>query len=55
MPMIRARYPDDWEVIAFQVKEDADWCCEQCCRPCCRPDELVEESIQTGPAMATRL
>jgi len=43
MPMIRARYPDDWEVIAFQVKEDADWCCEQCCRPCCRPDELVED------------
>ena len=43
MPMIRARYPDDWDVIAFGVKGDADWCCEQCRRPCRRPHESVED------------
>ena len=39
MPMIRARYPKDWEIIALQVKEDANWICEQCQRPCRCPNE----------------
>lgn len=46
MPMIRARYPKDWDSIAFQVKAEAQWCCEQCCRPCRRPDESVEEFLK---------
>ncbi len=43
MPMIRARYPEDWDIIALGVKDDADWCCEQCRRPCRRPNESVED------------
>jgi len=43
MPMIRARYPEDWDIIAHGVKDDADWCCEQCRRPCRRPNESVED------------
>ncbi|PSN19695.1 HNH endonuclease [filamentous cyanobacterium CCP5] len=34
MPIIRARYPDNWEAIADQVKREANWRCEQCERPC---------------------
>ena len=41
MPIIRARYPDDWEAIAVRVKHEADWCCEQCKRPCRRPSESL--------------
>ena len=46
MPMIRARYPKDWDMIAFQVKAEAQWCCEQCCRPCCCPGESVEDFLK---------
>ena len=35
MPIIRARYPDDWEAIAAQVKHEANWCCEQCLDDTC--------------------
>lgn len=39
MPIIRARYPDDWDAIAAQVKHEAKWCCEHCQRPCRQPSE----------------
>jgi len=39
MPMQRELYPDDWEAIAYMVKEEAKWRCEECGRPCRRPDE----------------
>ncbi|ABW31120.1 hypothetical protein [Acaryochloris marina] len=37
MPMIRARYPDNWDEIALQVKDAADWCCTECGKPCRKP------------------
>lgn len=43
MPMIRARYPDDWEAIARQVKVQANWCCQACDRQCQRPEESLEQ------------
>ena len=43
MPMIRARYPADWEAIALKVKVEADWCCQDCGRQCQRPDETLEQ------------
>ena len=46
MPIIRARYPKDWNAIAFQVKAEAQWCCEQCRRPCRRPGESVEDFLK---------
>ena len=30
MPMERWRYPEDWERIAREVKDEAGWRCEQC-------------------------
>ncbi|HEY9762376.1 MAG TPA: hypothetical protein V6D07_07610 [Trichocoleus sp.] len=41
--MIRARYPDDWEAIALEVKVKADWCCQDCSRQCQRPEESPEQ------------
>lgn len=28
--MDRGEYPDNWNQIAFEIKEKADWCCENC-------------------------
>jgi 5-methylcytosine-specific restriction endonuclease McrA len=39
MPIIRARYPNDWEAIALRIKHEANWCCQQCQRPCRQPSE----------------
>lgn len=43
MPMDRKRYPKDWRRIAFEVKRDADWKCEECGVQCYRPGERVED------------
>ena len=37
MPINRALYPDDWDAIALEVKNQADWECEHCGRPCRPP------------------
>ena len=29
MPMDRKRYPKDWKQIAFEIKQEADWKCEE--------------------------
>lgn len=34
MPMQRDWYPENWEEIAFAVKQEANWICEKCNRPC---------------------
>ena len=39
MPIIRARYPEDWDTIALRIKHEANWCCQQCQRPCRKPSE----------------
>ncbi|MBE7386254.1 MAG: hypothetical protein F6J95_033300 [Leptolyngbya sp. SIO1E4] len=39
MPIIRERYPENWGAIAAQVKQDANWRCEDCQRPCQQPRE----------------
>lgn len=39
MPMEKARYPDNWEAIARDVKRRAGWCCEQCGKACLLPGE----------------
>lgn len=43
MPIIRARYPENWEAIAEQIKTEANWCCEQCGRPCRKLGEPTAE------------
>jgi len=39
MPMQRERYPVDWENIATEIKDAADWTCQQCGEVCRRPGE----------------
>ena len=39
MPIIRARYPKNWDSLALQIKHEAKWCCQQCQRPCRQPSE----------------
>lgn len=46
MPMDLSRYPKNWKAIALQIKEAADWHCENCQRPCRRPGESWDELEQ---------
>ena len=46
MPIIRKRYPENWDSIATQVKREANWCCEQCRRPCRQPSEPLADFLQ---------
>lgn len=46
MPIIRKRYPPNWEQIATAVKQAADWQCEKCGRLCIRPGELPADFIK---------
>lgn len=43
MPMDRKRYPPNWNQLAFQIKQNANWCCEKCDRPCRQPGESWEK------------
>lgn len=47
MPMQRELYPDNWEEIAFSVKESVDWKCEGCGKQCRRPDEPFDTHKRT--------
>ena len=46
MPMNRKLYPKNWEAIAYQIKSEANWNCEECGRPCRRPGESTKELIE---------
>lgn len=45
MPIIRARYPEDWDAIALRIKQEARWCCQQCQRPCRQPSEPLADFL----------
>lgn len=47
MPMQRDLYPDDWEEIAYKVKQEADWKCEKCGKQCRRPREPFDTHRRT--------
>jgi hypothetical protein len=46
MPIIRARYPDDWEAIALRIKHEAQWCCQHCQWPCRQPSEPLADFLE---------
>jgi hypothetical protein len=54
MPIIRARYPEDWEAlaeplrrsIALRIKHEVNWCCQQCQRPCRQPSESLADFLK---------
>lgn len=41
--MNRKLYPTDWEIIALQIKQSANWKCENCQRPCRKKRESKSE------------
>lgn len=43
MPMNPKDYPPNWKAIALEVKEAANWTCENCHRPCRRQGESKRE------------
>lgn len=45
MPMNRKLYPKNWNAIALQVKEEANWHCQNCDRPCRMPGEPLDQFI----------
>lgn len=45
MPMDRSQYPKDWGAISLEVKNKADWTCQECDKPCRRPDESWPEFV----------
>lgn len=47
MPMERHRYPDNWDEIATQVKEEAGWKCEECGKQCRRLGEPFDTHRRT--------
>ena len=47
MPMSRDKYPDDWDEIAFRIKNDAGWKCEKCDRQCRFPGEHFDTHKRT--------
>lgn len=47
MPMDYARYPKEWRVIANEIKEAADWTCQECDMQCRRPGEPFDTHKRT--------
>jgi hypothetical protein len=45
MPMLRSRYPANWDEIATQAKTEANWKCEQCGRECRKAGESLADFI----------
>ncbi|MBD2001890.1 MULTISPECIES: HNH endonuclease [Cyanophyceae] len=43
MPMDRSLYPPNWDEIATQIKQAANWLCRECGRQCRRPGETLVE------------
>ena len=44
--MDRKLYPNNWEAIALDVKEQANWTCQECGKQCWRPGEMTTEQIK---------
>lgn len=45
--MQRELYPNDWEKIAFEVKEKALWICQECGKQCRKPGEPFDTHKRT--------
>ncbi len=47
MPVDWSKYPKNWKDIAFRIKSEAGWKCEQCSRQCRFPDEEFDTHKRT--------
>ncbi|NEZ66255.1 HNH endonuclease [Leptolyngbyaceae cyanobacterium CCMR0082] len=45
MPMDRSLYPDDWDEIALNIKNEAKWVCDDCGKICRKSGESVDEFV----------
>lgn len=43
MLMERERYPKNWNLIAFAIKQASQWHCENCGKPCRKPEEAIAD------------
>ena len=48
MPVDWSKYPNNWRVIALDVKVEADWQCEKCGKQCRRPGEKFDTHKRTA-------
>lgn len=55
MPMDRKRYPKNWDEIARQVKEEADWQCQDCKRYCLKPGEAKHVIFTDDSSLRAKL
>ncbi|WP_228015316.1 HNH endonuclease [Leptolyngbya ectocarpi] len=47
--MDRSLYPDNWDAIAKNIKDEANWTCTECGRPCRKPGEREHELLERLP------
>lgn len=47
MPMKRELYPSNWEEIAFSVKDNVGWVCQECGKQCRKPSEPFDTHRNT--------
>lgn len=47
MLMERERYPENWNQIAYQLKERVNWKCQKCGKQCRRPGEPFDTHKRT--------
>ncbi|MCR4712763.1 MAG: hypothetical protein K5751_00110 [Treponemataceae bacterium] len=47
MPMKRNLYPENWNDIAFKVKEESGWKCKNCGKQCRKPGEKFDTHRNT--------
>ncbi|MBD2771309.1 HNH endonuclease [Iningainema tapete] len=53
MPILRERYPDNWNEIALSVKDAAGWRCQHCGRLCLRSGEKPPDFTRSQWTMST--
>jgi hypothetical protein len=46
MPMQRHLYPSNWESLAYSIKKEAGWICQQCQRICRKSGETKDEFLK---------
>lgn len=46
-PVDWSEYPDDWQVTAQRIKDEAGWCCQKCGKQCRRPGEALDTHTRT--------
>ena len=56
MPVNWEKYPKNWKYIAYKVKNNANWTCENCGRICKKPEESWEEfALRLDPSKLEEL